>query len=123
MALRRFMLSQHRRRGAHTRTTNRRRRSHFLDKAPTHLDFNIQSMAEDMAKAAMVRVHSALPEGARLIAMVHDEFIVECRQEHAEDVRALMVETMQTAPEGFNVLMAVEAKIADNWGGRIKMLL
>jgi DNA polymerase I-like protein with 3'-5' exonuclease and polymerase domains len=67
----------------------------------------------------MVRVHSALPEGARLIAMVHDEFIVECRQEQAEDVRTLMVETMRTAPEGFNVLMAVEAKIADNWGERI----
>ena len=58
---------------------------------------------------AMVKLHPALPEGARLISVVHDEFIVECRQEQAEEVRLLMVETMQTAPEGFVAPMAVEA--------------
>jgi DNA polymerase-1 len=79
-------------------------------------NFIIQSTAADMAKTAMVRVHSALPEGARFIAMVHDEFIVECRRELAEDVRALMVEIMQGSPEGFIVPMVVEAKIASNWG-------
>src|SRR5262249_50186579 len=57
-------------------------------------NFVIQSTAADMAKSAMVRLHKGLPEGARLIAMVHDEFIVECRQEQAEDVRALMTETI-----------------------------
>ncbi|HKQ92597.1 MAG TPA: DNA polymerase, partial [Blastocatellia bacterium] len=79
-------------------------------------NFIIQSTAADMAKTAMVRLHSALPEGTRFIAMVHDEFIVECRRELAEDVRALMVEAMQAAPDGFIVPMVVEAKIADNWG-------
>ncbi|MGH9755241.1 MAG: DNA polymerase [Blastocatellia bacterium] len=79
-------------------------------------NFIIQSTAADMAKTAMVRLHAALPEGARLIAMVHDEFIVECRQEQAEHVRALMVETMQAAPEGFQVSMEIEAHIADTWG-------
>jgi DNA polymerase I-like protein with 3'-5' exonuclease and polymerase domains len=79
-------------------------------------NFIIQSTAADMAKCAMVRLHNSLPEGARLIAMVHDEFIVECRRDLAEDVRALMVEAMQAAPEGFIVPMVVEAKIADNWG-------
>jgi DNA polymerase-1 len=79
-------------------------------------NFIIQSTAADMAKTAMVRLHSSLPEGARLIAMVHDEFIVECWRALAEDVRRLLVETMQTAPEGFIIPMAVEAKIADNWG-------
>ena len=76
----------------------------------------IQSTAADMAKAAMVRVHATLPEGARLISVVHDEFIVECRQEQAEDVRALMVEIMQATPDGFIVPMVVEATIAGNWG-------
>jgi hypothetical protein len=54
--------------------------------------------------------------GARLISIVHDEFIVECLQEQAEDVRLLMIETMQTAPEGFVAPMVVEAEIAANWG-------
>jgi DNA polymerase-1 len=79
-------------------------------------NFLIQGTGADIAKAAMVRLHAALPEGARLISIVHDEFIVECRQEQAEDVRLLMVETMQKAPEGFIVPMLVEAKIAANWG-------
>ena len=60
-------------------------------------------------------LHAALPEGARLISVIHDEFIVECRQEQAEDVRLLMIETMQAAPEGFVVPMVVEAKIAVDW--------
>jgi DNA polymerase-1 len=79
-------------------------------------NFIIQSTAADMAKTAMVRLYESLPEGARLIAMVHDEFIVECRTELAEEVRSLMVSAMQAAPEGFIVPMVVEAKIAGNWG-------
>src|SRR5262249_45820086 len=79
-------------------------------------NFIIQATAADMAKTAMVRLHSSLPAGARLIAMVHDEFIVECRQEQAEGVRALMLDAMQTTPEGFIVPMAVEANIGGNWG-------
>jgi DNA polymerase-1 len=79
-------------------------------------NFLIQGTGADIAKAAMVRLHAALPEGARLISIVHDEFIVECRQEQAEEVRLQMVETMQTAPEGFVVPMVVEAKVAVNWG-------
>jgi DNA polymerase-1 len=79
-------------------------------------NFIIQSTAADMAKTAMVRLHSTLPEGARLIAMVHDEFIVECRRELAEDVCVVMVEAMQAAPDGFVVPMVVEATIAGNWG-------
>src|SRR5262249_38991140 len=77
-------------------------------------NFIIQGTAADMAKTAMVRLHSTLPEGARLISIVHDEFICECRQEQAEEVRALMVGVMQTAPEGFIVPMVVETKIARN---------
>lgn len=79
-------------------------------------NFIIQATAADLAKMAMVRLHSALPEGARLIAMVHDEFIVECRTEQAEAVRGLMIEAMQAAPDGFIVPMLAEAKIAGNWG-------
>jgi len=79
-------------------------------------NFIIQATAADMAKTAMAKLYTTLPDGAKLIAMVHDEFIVECRTEQAEDVRSLMIETMQTAPEGFTVPMVVDAKIGSNWG-------
>jgi DNA polymerase-1 len=79
-------------------------------------NFIIQATAADMAKTVMVRLHNTLPDGARLIAMVHDEFIVECRTGQAEAVRGLMIETMQTALDGFIVPMVVDAKIGGNWG-------
>jgi DNA polymerase I-like protein with 3'-5' exonuclease and polymerase domains len=79
-------------------------------------NFVIQATAADLAKHAMVRLHAALPAGASLIATIHDEFIVECRAEQAEEVRALMVEVMQRTPDGFTVPMAVDAKIGARWG-------
>ena len=79
-------------------------------------NFVIQATAADLAKDAMVRLYAALPDGARLIAQIHDEFIVECRTEQAEAVRDLMIETMSQAPEDFIVPMVVDAKIGGNWG-------
>lgn len=79
-------------------------------------NFVIQATAADLAKMAMVRLHAALPEGARLIAMVHDEFIVECRAGQAESVRDLMIETMSQTPDGFTIPLRVDAHIGNNWG-------
>jgi DNA polymerase-1 len=80
-------------------------------------NFVIQATAAEMAKQAMVRLHAALPEGACLIATIHDEFIVECRAEQAEEVKALMEAVMTAAlPEGFAVPLRVDAKIVDSWG-------
>jgi DNA polymerase-1 len=79
-------------------------------------NFIIQSTAADLAKTAMAQLHSVLPPESRLIAMIHDEFIVECPDSRAEEVRNLMVDVMQTTPENFKVPMIVEAKIASNWG-------
>ncbi|MBK6799455.1 MAG: hypothetical protein IPG76_22460 [Acidobacteria bacterium] len=67
-------------------------------------------------ETAMAQLHSVLPPDSRLIAMIHDEFIVECPDSRAEEVRNLMIEVMQTTPENFKVPMIVEAKIASNWG-------
>lgn len=79
-------------------------------------NFIIQSTAADMAKTAMIKLHKLLPVGSRLIAMIHDEFIVECRKDLAIDIQSLMAETMQTTPEGFTVPMLVEVNAGDSWG-------
>jgi DNA polymerase I-like protein with 3'-5' exonuclease and polymerase domains len=63
----------------------------------------------------MVALDSKLPEGAQLISMVHDELIIECRADHAEDVLSIVVDVMQDTPEGFTVPMPVDAKIVDCW--------
>jgi DNA polymerase I-like protein with 3'-5' exonuclease and polymerase domains len=83
---------------------------------PVVLFTRLRPQGVDVTLEQCEQFHAALPEGARLLSIVHDEFIVECRQEQAEDVRLLVVETMQAAPEGFVAPMVVEAKIAANWG-------
>jgi len=79
-------------------------------------NFVIQGTAADIAKSALVRLHAVLPDGARLIAMIHDEFIVECRTDQGEEVRQLMVEMMQKTPDKFAIPLLVDAKIGANWG-------
>jgi len=75
----------------------------------------IQATAADIFKTALIAVHESLPEGARIVAQIHDEIIVECRDEHAEEVLALTVATMQQTPDGFKVPMRVDAHIVDRW--------
>lgn len=79
-------------------------------------NFVIQASGADLAKVAMVKLHQQLPEGARLIAMVHDEFIVECRADQAGEVKQLMERVMSDTPEHFTVPMLVDAKIGQSWG-------
>jgi DNA polymerase-1 len=78
-------------------------------------NFIIQATSADLVKRSMVALDSKLPEGAQLISMVHDELIIECRADHAEDVLSIVVEVMQDTPEGFTVPMPVDAKIVDCW--------
>jgi DNA polymerase-1 len=59
------------------------------------LNMPIQGTAADIIKLAMVRVHARLKaEGlkARLLLQVHDELIVECPDDEAEQVSALLTE-------------------------------
>jgi len=79
-------------------------------------NFIIQATAADIAKDAMVRLYKSLPANAYLIAQVHDEFIVECREADTEQVRDLMVQMMTTAPNGFAIPLTVDAHIVSNWG-------
>jgi DNA polymerase-1 len=78
-------------------------------------NFIIQATSADLVKRAMVALAAKLPEGAQLISMIHDELIIECRGDNAEDVLKMVVEVMQDTPEGFTVPMPVDAKIVDCW--------
>jgi DNA polymerase I-like protein with 3'-5' exonuclease and polymerase domains len=78
-------------------------------------NFIIQATSADLVKRAMVALAGKLPEDAQLISMVHDELIIECRADHAEDVLSIVKDVMQDTPEGFTVPMPVDAKIVDCW--------
>ena len=81
------------------------------------LNMPIQGTAADIIKLAMVRVHSRLArEGlaARLIMQVHDELIVECPEEEAPRVEALLQQEMQGVAE-LSVPLLAEAHSGRNW--------
>ena len=81
------------------------------------LNMPLQGTAADISKQAMVRVHSRLArEGlaARLIMQVHDELIVECPEEEAPRVEALLQQEMQGVAE-LSVPLLAEAHTGRNW--------
>jgi DNA polymerase-1 len=96
----------------------RRRRLQAVDARESRQVQNhiVQGTAADLAKDAMIRLHNALPAGARLVGMIHDEFIVECREKDADAVTALMKVTMQQTPADFKVPLLVDVHVSDNWG-------
>ncbi len=81
------------------------------------LNTPIQGTAADLIKLAMIRVDEALaktyPE-ARLILQVHDELIVECPEELAQDVAALVSREMERIAQ-LRVPLVAEAKWGRSW--------
>ena len=65
----------------------------------------------------MVRVHRRLKGenlAARLIMQVHDELIVECPEDEAEQVKSLLTEEMEGAA-ALSVPLTAEAHSGKNW--------
>jgi len=81
------------------------------------LNTPIQGTAADLIKLAMIRVDRALAEkfpDAKLLLQVHDELIVECPEEIADDVAALVSSEMQQVAQ-LRVPLLAEAKWGNSW--------
>lgn len=81
------------------------------------LNTPIQGTAADLIKLAMIRVENALNEHypeAKLLLQVHDELIVECPEEIAGEVAALVSREMQSVAT-LNVPLQAEAKYGKSW--------
>ena len=81
------------------------------------LNAPIQGTAADLIKKAMIRVDARLrAEGleARLVLQVHDELIVECPEEEADRVCALLTEEMEGVAR-LAVPLTAEAHSGQSW--------
>ena len=77
----------------------------------------VQGTAADIIKLAMVRIDRALRENglqSRLILQVHDELLLECPPEEAEQAAALLREAMESAIE-LQVPLVAEVHHGENW--------
>ena len=81
------------------------------------LNMPIQGTAADLMKLAMVRVERRLADeglAAQLIMQVHDELIVECPEDEAPHVQALLEEEMSGVMT-LAVPLPAEAHCGKNW--------
>lgn len=81
------------------------------------LNTPIQGTAADIIKLAMIRVEQALNQSypdANLLLQVHDELIVECPEEIAPEVAALVSREME-AVVSMSVPLTAEAKFGKSW--------
>ena len=77
----------------------------------------IQGGAADIIKQAMIHVFNRLKEenvDAKLLLQVHDELVLEVKNEDVEKVSHLLKETMEGAVK-LSIPLIVEIGIADNW--------
>ena len=77
----------------------------------------IQGTAADIIKIAMIRVHDRLAEEglqSKLILQVHDELLIEARQEELEQVKQILKEEMRKAAD-LSVDLEVDMHSGANW--------
>jgi DNA polymerase-1 len=77
----------------------------------------MQGTAADIIKRAMIEVDSWLNESAldaRLLMQVHDELVIEVRDDHVGDVRNAVVAIMEGAAE-LKVPLRVDSGSGTNW--------
>lgn len=84
------------------------------------LNIPVQGTAADLLKIALGRLPRALEDtGAMIVAIVHDEIILEVPESAAEKAKRILVEVMEGAGDGLmDVPLVAEATIADSWAGK-----
>jgi len=81
------------------------------------INTTMQGSAADLMKLAMIHVDAAIKKSgipARLILQVHDELILEAREDCAQDAASLLKEEMQGAYP-LSVPLVVDTAIGRNW--------
>ena len=77
----------------------------------------IQGTAADIIKIAMIRVYRRLKEEglkSRLILQIHDELLIETREEETSQVMRILEEEMTHAAE-LSVKLEVDLHTGRNW--------
>ncbi len=77
----------------------------------------IQGTAADIMKIAMINVFKRIKEegiDAKIVLQVHDELILECSKDCAEEAKKVLKEEMENAAH-LRIPLKVELSEADNW--------
>lgn len=81
------------------------------------INSKIQGTAADIMKIAMIRVHKALTEhDAKILLQVHDELLLEVREDQVEEISSIVKKEMEKEIEEFEIPLKVDLKAGKNWG-------
>jgi DNA polymerase I-like protein with 3'-5' exonuclease and polymerase domains len=94
--------------------------SHRYRQAQALVNYLIQASCADGQKLALVLIARRLPSGAELILSVHDEVLVLCHAQQAEEVGKIVTETMKEAyrmafGQPLKVPIVFEMKPVQSW--------
>ena len=81
------------------------------------MNMPLQGSSADIIKLAMINVYKKLKEGgykAKLVLQVHDELVIDCPKEEAEEVKKLLKTEMENAVS-LTVPLTVDIGVGDNW--------
>lgn len=82
-------------------------------------NFKIQGLAADMIRLSMIKVRNHINNnphyGAKILLTIHDEVVLECKEEYAEQLFAEAKYIMENAMK-FSIPIEVEGGIADRYG-------
>lgn len=76
----------------------------------------IQGTEADLMKKAMLEVDAKLGDLGEQILQIHDSILVECPQEHADEVAELLRSTMEGIAPELGIKLRVDVSIGKNWG-------
>lgn len=81
------------------------------------INLPIQGLAADIMKLAMIKVYEEFKDDqdVKMVLQVHDEIILEVKEEKAREVAEKMKGIMENAYK-LKVPLVVDVKIGDNWG-------
>lgn len=80
-------------------------------------NFPIQGTNADIMKTALTNLYRELPFDAKIVNCVHDEVVIECKEEIAEAVAKEVTDIMVKSGKEFvaSVPILVDGKVSDNW--------
>lgn len=81
----------------------------------------IQGVEADILKTVLSKLPNNLKDtSAKLVATIHDEIIVECKEQEGSTVLKILKDTMEKAGQRFlkTIPVVAEASIASSWAGK-----
>ena len=101
------------------RPTPDARSSNFVVRAAAEraaANMPIQGTEADLMKMAMLEVEKKLDGLGEQVLQIHDSILVECPKKNADQVRELLVETMENIYPDLGIKLKVDVSTGKNWG-------